>query len=41
MVFQDPARSLNPTMRVGHQITEAIQLHAAADRRPRASGRSS
>jgi oligopeptide/dipeptide ABC transporter ATP-binding protein len=27
MVFQDPARSLNPTMRVGNQITEAIRTH--------------
>ncbi len=27
MVFQDPARSLNPTMRVGAQITEAITTH--------------
>ena len=27
MVFQDPARSLNPTMRVGKQITEAIMTH--------------
>jgi oligopeptide/dipeptide ABC transporter ATP-binding protein len=27
MVFQDPARSLNPTMRVGKQITEAIKTH--------------
>ena len=27
MVFQDPARSLNPTMRVGKQITEAIRTH--------------
>ena len=27
MVFQDPARSLNPTMRVGSQITEAIRIH--------------
>jgi oligopeptide/dipeptide ABC transporter ATP-binding protein len=27
MVFQDPARSLNPTMRVGVQVTEAIQTH--------------
>src|SRR5487761_997680 len=27
MVFQDPARSLNPTMRIGKQITEAIRTH--------------
>jgi len=27
MVFQDPARSLNPTMRIGAQITEAIRAH--------------
>src|ERR1700761_6673746 len=27
MIFQDPARSLNPTMRVGVQITEAISTH--------------
>jgi oligopeptide/dipeptide ABC transporter ATP-binding protein len=27
MVFQDPARSLNPTMKAGKQITEAIQTH--------------
>jgi oligopeptide/dipeptide ABC transporter ATP-binding protein len=29
MVFQDPARSLNPTMRIGSQITEAIRTHRA------------
>ena len=27
MVFQNPERSLNPTMRVGTQITEAIRCH--------------
>src|SRR6185437_11865335 len=33
MVFQDPARSLNPTMRVGLQITEAITTHRTASKR--------
>ncbi len=32
MVFQDPARSLNPTMRIGIQITEAIRTHQAIDK---------
>jgi oligopeptide/dipeptide ABC transporter ATP-binding protein len=32
MVFQDPARSLNPTMRVGSQITEAIRTHRKVNR---------
>ncbi len=32
MVFQDPARSLNPTMRVGTQVTEAIRAHQPASR---------
>jgi oligopeptide/dipeptide ABC transporter ATP-binding protein len=27
MVFQDPTRSLNPTMRIGQQITEAVRMH--------------
>ncbi|GAA5167345.1 ABC transporter ATP-binding protein [Amycolatopsis dongchuanensis] len=33
MVFQDPARSLNPTMRIGTQITEAVRAHAKIDRK--------
>ncbi|HVV21382.1 MAG TPA: ABC transporter ATP-binding protein [Pseudonocardiaceae bacterium] len=33
MVFQDPTRSLNPTMRIGVQITEAIRAHAQVDRK--------
>src|SRR6202044_1676287 len=32
MVFQDPARSLNPTMRIGSQITEAIRTHRAVSK---------
>jgi oligopeptide/dipeptide ABC transporter ATP-binding protein len=28
MIFQDPTRSLNPTMRIGKQITEALGAHA-------------
>jgi oligopeptide/dipeptide ABC transporter ATP-binding protein len=32
MVFQDPARSLNPTLRVGDQITEAIHVHRKASK---------
>jgi oligopeptide/dipeptide ABC transporter ATP-binding protein len=32
MVFQDPVRSLNPTMRIGAQITEAIHEHLRMSR---------
>jgi oligopeptide/dipeptide ABC transporter ATP-binding protein len=32
MVFQDPSRSLNPTIRIGPQITEAIHMHGAVSR---------
>jgi oligopeptide/dipeptide ABC transporter ATP-binding protein len=31
MVFQDPSRSLNPTMRIGGQVTEAIETHLPLD----------
>ena len=33
MVFQNPERSLNPTMKVGSQITEAIRRHLQLSRR--------
>jgi len=33
MVFQDPARSLNPTMKIGIQITEAITTHRKVSKR--------
>jgi oligopeptide/dipeptide ABC transporter ATP-binding protein len=33
MVFQDPARSLNPTMRAGLQIAEAIRTHRQVSKR--------
>lgn len=32
-VFQDPSRSLNPTMKVGNQIVEAIRLHMPMDKK--------
>ncbi len=32
MVFQDPMTSLNPVMKVGHQITEAIHTHLDVSR---------
>lgn len=32
MIFQDPTRSLNPTMPIGTQITEAVRAHAPVSR---------
>jgi oligopeptide/dipeptide ABC transporter ATP-binding protein len=32
MVFQDPSRSLNPTMRIGSQISEAVRSHQRASK---------
>lgn len=29
MIFQDPARSLNPTISIGKQISEMLQLHSS------------
>jgi peptide/nickel transport system ATP-binding protein len=32
MIFQDPMTSLNPVMKIGHQITESLRTHLHLDR---------
>lgn len=39
MIFQDPMTSLNPTMRIGYQITEVILKHKKAGSRAEAKRR--
>ena len=33
MIFQDPMTSLNPTMKVGRQIMESLQIHKKLDKK--------
>ena len=33
MIFQDPMTSLNPVLTIGHQISEALELHLGMDKK--------
>lgn len=35
MIFQEPMTSLNPTMRVGRQVEEVLEIHTALDKKQR------
>ena len=39
MVFQDPMTSLNPTMKIGTQIAEAVRVHEPKIRKAELDGR--
>ncbi|WP_066507143.1 ABC transporter ATP-binding protein [Abyssisolibacter fermentans] len=33
MIFQDPMTSLNPTMKIGHQISESLEIHSKINKK--------